>query len=78
MEHAHADPAELPDDPAELKRIIADQRLEIELMRAVVEVVKKDPRVDPSALSGREKTMVIEKGKILDERIIAYRKEMGL
>ena len=51
---------ELPDSPEELKRIIRDQQLEIDLMKAVVEVVKKDPRVDPSTLSNREKTMVID------------------
>ena len=41
---------ELPDDPAELKRIILEQRFEIDLMRAVVDVVKKRPLrrpVDP-------------------------------
>jgi putative transposase len=51
---------ELPDDPAELKRIILEQQFQIDLARAVVEVVKKDRRVDPSALTNREKAAVID------------------
>ena len=51
---------DLPDDPEELKRIIFEQQFEIDLMKAVVDVVKKDRRVDPSTLSNREKTMVID------------------
>lgn len=54
------DPDGLPDDPVELKRIIFEQQFEIDLMKAVVDVVKKDRRVDPSALANREKAAVID------------------
>jgi len=60
LEVVPRDPAELPDDPEELKRIIFEQQFEIDLMRAVVDVVKKDRRVDPSALANREKAAVID------------------
>jgi len=50
----------LPDDPDQLKRMVEELRLENDLMRAVLEVVKKDPRVDPGALTNREKTQVID------------------
>lgn len=50
----------LPDDPEELKRIIRDQQFEIDVTRAVVDIVKKDPGVDPRTLPSREKAMVID------------------
>lgn len=49
----------LPDDPEELKRIIFDLKFEKDLTEAVVDVLKKDPGVDPRTLPNREKTMVI-------------------
>ena len=60
VEEFPRNPDELPDDPAELKRIILEQQFQIDLARAVVEVVKKDRRVDPSALTNREKAAVID------------------
>ena len=51
----------LPDDPEELKRMIRDQRLENDLLREVVDLVKKDPAVDPRRLSNREKTIVTDR-----------------
>lgn len=54
------DLAELPDDPDELKRIILDQQLEIDLTRSVVEISKKDPGVDRMALSNREKAILVD------------------
>jgi transposase-like protein len=50
--------ADLPDDPAELKRMVLDLQLENDLMRAVVEVVKKDLGADPSGLTAEEKARV--------------------
>ena len=38
---------DLPDDPEELKRIIFDMQFEIDLTRAAVEILKKDPGADP-------------------------------
>jgi len=60
MDERRRTAGELPDDPEELKRIIFEQQLEIDLMKAVVDVVKKDRCVDPSTLSNREKAMVID------------------
>ncbi len=51
---------ELPDDPEELKRIIRDQQFEIDVTRAVVDIVKKDPGVDPRTLPNREKAMLVD------------------
>jgi len=53
-------PDELPDNPEELKRIIHDQQLEIDLMKAVVDIVKKGPGVDLTTLTNREKTMLVD------------------
>lgn len=50
----------LPDDPEELKRIIREQRLEIDLTRAVVDILKKDPGVDPATLSNKEKATLVD------------------
>ena len=38
---------DLPDDPEELKRIIRDQQFEIDITKAVMEIVKKRPRRRP-------------------------------
>lgn len=50
----------LPDDPEELKRLVFELKFENDLMREVVEVVKKGRRVDPGSLSNREKAAVID------------------
>lgn len=54
------DLADLPDDPDELKRIILDQRFELDLTKSVVDMLKKDPGVDPRMLSNREKTILVD------------------
>ncbi|MDU6012139.1 MAG: IS3 family transposase [Slackia sp.] len=50
----------LPDDVDELKRMCASLRMENELMRRTVEIVKKDPGVDLRTLSNREKTALTD------------------
>lgn len=50
----------LPDDIEELKRRVFELEFENRLMREVVDMVKKDPRVDPRTLSNREKTLLID------------------
>ena len=44
--------ADLPDDPAELKRIIARQRLELDVERATVEALKKDLGLSADDMAG--------------------------
>lgn len=51
---------DLPDDPEELKRIIFDMRFEMDLRQAVADMLKKDPGVDPRALSNREKALLVD------------------
>lgn len=51
----------LPDDPATLKRMIRDQQLELDVMREVVDLVKKDPAADPRRLTNRERTMIVDR-----------------
>ena len=51
---------DLPDDPEELKRIIFDMQFELDLTRAAVEILKKDPGADPGALSNREKAALVD------------------
>lgn len=50
----------LPDDPDELKRIIFDMQFELDLTNAVVDVLKKDPGVDPRTLPNREKAILVD------------------
>lgn len=54
-------PDELPDDPAALKAIIGELRLDNALLREVLDVLKADPGCDPSALTNREKATVAER-----------------
>lgn len=54
------DPYDLPDDVDELKKLCRDLKMENELMRRTVDIVKKDPSVDLRKLSNREKTMLID------------------
>lgn len=51
---------EFPDDVDELKRMCQNLKMENELMRRTVDVVKKDPGVDLRMLSNREKTALID------------------
>ncbi|KFI45672.1 IS3 family transposase [Bifidobacterium bohemicum] len=41
--------------------MVRDQRLELDLMREVVDPVKKDPAADPGRLTNREKTMMADR-----------------
>lgn len=50
----------LPDDPEELKRIIRDMQFEIDVTQAVIDIVKKDPGVDPKTLPNRQKAMLVD------------------
>jgi transposase InsO family protein/transposase-like protein len=51
----------LPDNPEELKRMVRDQQLELDLMREVVALVKKDPAADPGRLTNREKAGITDR-----------------
>ena len=51
---------DLPDDPEELKRIIRDQQFEIDITKAVMEIVKKDPGVDPRSLPNKDKAALVD------------------
>lgn len=52
--------SDLPDDVEELKRRCAELELENAILEQTVEILKKDPSVDPSDLSNSEKMMVID------------------
>lgn len=54
------DPSELPDDVDELKRRCAKLELDNAILEQTIEILKKDPSVDPSELSNREKAQVID------------------
>lgn len=49
----------LPEDPAELRRMVAELQFQVDLSRELLEIVKKDPGADPSALSNREKAELV-------------------
>lgn len=51
---------DLPDDPEELKRIVLDLRFELDLKGEMVELLKKDPGVDPRTLPNREKALLVD------------------
>lgn len=51
---------DLPDDVDELKRRCARPGLDNAILEQTIDILKKDPGVDPSELSNREKTMVID------------------
>ncbi len=55
-----SDIADMPDDIDELKRRCAELELDNAVLAQTIEILKKDPGVDPSELSNREKTMVID------------------
>ena len=50
----------LPDDIDELKRRCAKLELDNAILEQTIDILKKDPGVDPSELSNREKMMVID------------------
>lgn len=51
---------ELPDDPEELKKIIFDMQFEMDLKEAIVDILKKDPGVDPKMLPNQEKAILVD------------------
>ena len=58
-ERPPAVPAELPDDPAALKAIIGELQMDNAILREVLDVLKADPGCEPSALTSKEKAVVI-------------------
>lgn len=50
----------LPDDPNELKKIIFDMQFEMDLKEALVDILKKDPGVDPKKLANKEKAILVD------------------
>lgn len=53
-------PSDLPDDVGELKKRCAELELGNAILEQTIEILKKDPGVDPSDLSNSEKTAVID------------------
>lgn len=51
---------DLPDDVEELKRRCAELEMDNAILEQTIEILKKDPGVDPSELSNPEKMMVID------------------
>jgi len=51
---------DLPDDPDELKRRCRELILDNAILRETIVILKKDPGVDPKALTNQEKTQVID------------------
>ncbi|MEC4183260.1 IS3 family transposase [Adlercreutzia sp. R21] len=51
---------DMPDDIEELKRRCAELEIDNAILAQTIEILKKDPGVDPSELSNREKTMAID------------------
>lgn len=49
----------LPDDPEELKAMVLELRFQVDLRDALLDVLKKDPGADPSALSNRERAELV-------------------
>lgn len=48
------------DEINQLKSQIQDMQLEIDILKETINVLKKDPDIDQSALSNREKTVIID------------------
>lgn len=59
VEVPDGDPAALPDDVEALRKRCEDLELDNAILAQTVEILKKDPGVDPSVMSNREKTAVI-------------------
>jgi len=49
----------LPDDPEELKAMVRELRFQVDLRDALLDVLKKDPGADLSALSNRERAELV-------------------
>ena len=52
-------PGGLPDDPDELKAMVVELQFQVDLRDELLEIVKKDPGADPSALSSRERAELV-------------------
>ena len=59
VEVPDGDPAALPDDVEALRKRCEDLELDNAILAQTIEILKKDPGVDPSVMSNREKMMVI-------------------
>lgn len=66
MEVPSINPDDLPDGIDELKRRCAKLELDNAILEQTIDILKKDPGVDPSELSNREKMMAIDalKGRL--------------
>lgn len=54
------DPADLPDDVEELRKRCLELEMDNAILRQAIGILKKDPSVDPSELTNREKTTVVD------------------
>ena len=52
-------PGGLPDDPGELRRMVVELQFQVDLRDELLEIVKKDPGADRSALTSREKAELV-------------------
>ena len=52
-------PPDIPEDLDEMKRRCQELEIDNAILRETIEILKKDPRVDPRELSNKEKTQVI-------------------
>lgn len=52
-------PGGLPDDPGELRRMVVELQFQVDLRDELLEIVKKDPGADRSALTNREKAELV-------------------
>jgi len=53
-------PTNTPDDIESLKAQMLDMQMEIDILKETINVLKKDPGVDQSALTNREKAVIID------------------
>lgn len=60
IEVPQVDPSDMPDDIEALKKRCAELEMDNAILGQTIEILKKDPGVDPSELTNREKTMVID------------------
>ena len=68
---------ELPDDPAALKAMVEELRMDNALLREVLDVLKADPGCDPADLTNRERAAAVA---ALEDRfpLAALRSRMGI
>ena len=68
---------ELPDDPAALKAMVEELRMDNAILREVLDVLKADPGCDPADLTGAERAVVVAS---LEGRfpLPALRERMGI